>query len=153
MSQNFEHERKNIKERQVTYDLPDSSTILISSERVQCPEILFAPTKESNAPSIQDIVLETIDKVDDNLTRNLYNNIYLSGGNTMFEGFQERLLREIEKKVPSDTKVQILAPLERKFSTWVGGSVLTSIPSFKNHWITAEQFEDQGESIIYRRLF
>lgn len=153
VSQNFESEKNTIKERQVSYSLPDSNTILISKERIQCPEIMFKPLKGLEAPSVQEIVLETINKVDANLSKDIYNNIFLSGGNTMFEGFQERLLTEIEEKVSSDIKVQILAPIERKFSTWVGGSVLTSIPAFENHWITASQFEEQGESIIYRRLF
>jgi len=80
--------------------------------------------------------------------KELYNNIVMSGGTTMFEGIQERLNKEIVALAPSTMKIKVVAPAERKFSVWIGGSILSSLATFQTMWITKAEFEESGPSIF-----
>jgi actin len=69
-------------------------------------------------------------KCDMDVRRDLYSNIVLSGGNTMFDGLNTRLENEIRLLAPKNVKVKVVAPPERKFSVWIGGGILSSLSSF-----------------------
>ena len=95
----------------------------------------------------------------------MYRNIVLSGGSTMFpgqflsrllkvkskfttKGIKKRLESELVKLVPATKEIKIAAQPERKFSVWIGGSILASLPSFQKMWITREQYDEYGASVI-----
>jgi actin-related protein len=59
----------------------------------------------------------------------------------------------VKHLAPKDLKIKISAPPERKYSTWVGGSILASLPTFKKMWVSAEEYEEDGASIIHRKTF
>ncbi|KAF4714786.1 Alpha-centractin, partial [Perkinsus olseni] len=94
---------------------------------------------------------EAIQKSDMDLRRTLLQNVVLAGGSTLFPGFGERLLAEMRKLVPKDARIKICAPPERKLSAWVGGSVVSSLSSFKRVWLTREEYKDGGLSALHRR--
>jgi len=73
--------------------------------------------------------------VDIEARKSQYENIILSGGSSMYQGLDERLEAEISKLVASTMKVKVIAQKERKYSVWIGGSVLASLSTFKNQWI------------------
>ena len=66
-------------------------------------------------------------------------------------GFAERLERELRALVPEHTRVRIVAPPERKFLSWIGGSFLASLSTFQNQWITQEMYQEYGPSVIHRQ--
>lgn len=113
------------------YVLPDGRTISLSTERFRAPEILFRPDLiGEEIPSLPTMLTDTIDKTDIDLRRSLYSNIVLSGGSTLLKGFGDRLLSEVKKNAMRDVKIRIYAPPERKYSTWIGGSILASLSTF-----------------------
>ncbi|KAF4673178.1 Alpha-centractin [Perkinsus chesapeaki] len=135
-----------------TYELPDGSIINIGLERFQAPEILFNPTiGASSDQGVHLLLHESIQKSDMDLRRTLLQNVVLAGGSTLFPGFGERLLSEMRKVVPKDSRIKICAPPERKLSAWVGGSVLSSLSSFKRVWLTREEYKESGLSALHRR--
>lgn len=69
-------------------------------------------------------------KCDLDVRKDLYANIVLSGGTTMFTGIAERLSKEMVNRAPSTMKIKVLAPPERKYSVWIGGSILSSLSTF-----------------------
>ncbi|KAJ7814423.1 actin family, partial [Mycena olivaceomarginata] len=69
--------------------------------------------------------------------RELYGNIVLSGGSTMFPGIADRIHKELTMLAPPIIKVY--APPERKYSVWIGGSILTSLSTFQNLWISKQE--------------
>jgi len=69
-------------------------------------------------------------KSDVDVRKDLYGNIVLSGGTTLFNGISERLSKEIIKLAPSSMKIKVVAPPERKYSVWIGGSILSSLSTF-----------------------
>ena len=75
----------------------------------------------------------------------------LAGGSTLFPGFGDRLLNEVRKLSPKDVKIRIAAPPERIFSTWIGGSILASLGSFQQLWMSKAEYEEQGAQGILRK--
>jgi actin-related protein len=139
-----------------SYQLPDGNVIVLGNERFRCPEVLFQPCligKESMCGGIHDCVFRTIMKCDIDIRRDLFSNIVLSGGTTMFPGLSERMTREVSNLVPSGMKVKVIAPPERKYSVWIGGSILASLSSFQEMWISRSEYEDSGPSIVHRKCF
>merc|ERR1712146_630224 len=95
----------------------------------------------------------TIMKCDVDIRKDLYNNIVLSGGSTMYPGLADRLTKEITALAPATMKVKVYALLERKYSVWIGGSILSSLATFQSMWITKNEFDDAGPGIVHRKCF
>lgn len=70
-------------------------------------------------------------KCDVDIRKDLYGNIVLSGGTTMFGGIADRMSKEITALAPSSMKIKVVAPPERKYSVWIGGSILASLSTFQ----------------------
>ena len=92
--------------------------------------------------------------IDPNLydRKDLYGNIVLSGGTTMFPGIADRLLKDVQALAPPTMKVKVIAP-DGKYSAWVGGSILASLSFFQQMWITKEEYDEAGPSIVHRKCF
>jgi len=134
------------------YELPDGQVITISNERFRCPEVLFNPSmvgKEDEGVHV--LTYNSIMKCDIDIRKDLYGNIVLSGGSTMFPGIADRMNKEITAKAPTSMTVKIVAPPERKYSVWIGGSILASLSTFEEMWVTKEEYDDSGPSIVHRK--
>merc|ERR1712223_1782030 len=82
----------------------------------------------------------------------MYKNIVLSGGSTMYQGIEDRMMQEIANLAPSTVAAKIVAPPERKYSVWIGGSILGSLATFEEMWITKAEYEESGVSIVHRKM-
>ena len=138
------------------YKLPDGSCINLKEERFNCPEaILFNPLLKSNEnKSIAEICNNIIQKCDVYLKKDFYNCIILSGGNSMLKGLPERFTKEIKDLVNESMKkeITVIANPERKFATWIGGSILSGISTFDDKWTTNKEYEENGPNIIINRF-
>jgi centractin len=137
------------------YVLPDGNQVEVGSvPRTRAPEILFRPDIIGcEFEGIHEVLVYSITKSDLDLRKVLYQNIVLSGGSTLFKGFGERLLHEVKKIAPRDVKIRISAPQERLYSTWIGGSILASLDTFKRMWVSKKEFEEEGSRAIHRKTF
>ena len=101
-----------------TYDLPDGHSIItVDSERFRCPEVLFQPSfVGKEASGIHDTTFQSIMKCDVDICKDLYANVVLSGGNTMFPGIGKHVTKELTALAPSTMKIKVVAPPERKYS-------------------------------------
>jgi len=137
-----------------SYELPDGQVITVGNERFRCPEALFQPSflgRESSG--IHEATYNSIMKCDIDIRKDLYGNIVMSGGTTMFPGIADRMQKEIVNLAPSTMKIKIIAPPERKYSVWIGGSILSSLSTFQQMWISKEEYDDAGPSIVHRKCF
>uniref|UniRef100_A0A0N5ARY2 Actin-related protein n=1 Tax=Syphacia muris TaxID=451379 RepID=A0A0N5ARY2_9BILA len=136
------------------YKLPDGSTLEIGTARFRAAEVLFRPDLIGEEwPGIATALDLSIRKCDMDLRKTLYSNIVLSGGSTMFQGFGDRLVTEVRKLAPKEVKIRISAPQERIFGTWIGGSILASLETFKRMWVSKKEYEDDGKKALHRKTF
>eukprot|EP00501_MAST-03F_sp_TOSAG23-6_P002397 GSMAST32.ASY1.ANO1.2506.1 assembled CDS len=71
----------------------------------------------------------------------------------MFPNMEERLSQEISCCSPPNSIINVVAPPERKYSVWIGGSILTSLATFSSMWITKEEFEEYGATLVHKKCF
>ncbi|KAG0448040.1 hypothetical protein HPP92_028035 [Vanilla planifolia] len=137
-----------------SYELPDGQVITIGAERFRCAEVLFQPSLIGmEAAGIHETTYNSIMKCDVDIRKDLYGNIVLSGGSTMFPGIADRMSKEISALAPSSMKIKVVAPPERKYSVWIGGSILASLSTFQQMWISKAEYAESGPAIVHRKSF
>jgi actin-related protein len=137
-----------------TYELPDGQVITVGNERFRCAETLFQPSFIGmEAAGVHEFTYNSIMKCDVDIRKDLYGNIVMSGGTTMYPGIADRLQKEVTALAPPTMKIKVIAPPERKYSVWIGGSILSSLSTFQQMWITKEEYDEAGPSIVHRKCF
>jgi len=126
----------------------------MGNERFRCPEVLFQPSFLGlESPGIHELVFNSIMKCDVDIRKDFYGNIILTGGCSMFPGIADRLQKELAALAPSTVRIKVIAPPERKYSVWIGGSILASLGSFQQMWISKEEYDESGPSFHSRKCF
>ena len=69
-------------------------------------------------PAVIQLLQNSLAKVDIDLRMTLYNEIVLSGGNTLLEGFPDRFVKELMRLLPNEIKTRVLAPAKRDTMCW-----------------------------------
>ena len=136
------------------YELPDGQVISLGSELFRCAEPLFLPCligKESEG--VHKLAYETVMKCDVDIRRDLFANTVLQGGSTLFPGMEVRMSKEMYARSPAGMKVKVVAPPERKYSAWIGGSILSSLSTFQEMWISKDEYDESGPRIVHEKCF
>ena len=138
------------------YTLPDVNHIFIRDQRIRCCEALFNPSLAGMDydENIAEYCNKCIKSCDDDQRNDLYSNIILFGGNTMFKGFAERFAEEIKKLAgyKYEEVVNVTAPYEKNFAALKGGCVLSSLSEFEKQWITKNEYEEWGPYIVHSKI-
>jgi len=136
------------------YELPDGQVITVGNERFRCPEALFQPSfLGMEAQGIHETTYNSIMKCDVDIRKDLYANTVMSGGSTMYPGIADRMQKEMTNLAPPTMKIKMVAPPERKYSVWIGGSILASLSTFQQMWISKQDYDESGPSIVHRKCF
>merc|ERR1719150_685178 len=134
------------------YELPDGQVITVGAERFRAPEALFQPNLLGlEQEGIHKLTFSSIMKCDVDIRKDLYGNVVMSGGTTMYKGIPERVQKEIKSLAPDSMTIKLIAPPERKYSVWIGGSILASLSTFEEMWIKKEEYDESGPSIVHRK--
>uniref|UniRef100_A0A3B3TM10 Uncharacterized protein n=1 Tax=Poecilia latipinna TaxID=48699 RepID=A0A3B3TM10_9TELE len=115
-----------------TYQLPDGREVSIGEERIRCPEALFKPEL---------IGLYQINCEPNKTCRNLAEET-------------ENRVKESRRFLTRDLfSLLIIAPDGRQLSVWSGGSILASLSSFQEMWISKQEYDESGPGIVHRKCF
>jgi len=149
VSLDYNEDKKRSQEYKKQYSMPDGTTLMLSNQRFEVPEVLFNPSLiNSEEPSLQKAIMDCITACDRDIRSELLNNIFLSGGSSMFPNIKSRMYLELElelaRREKKNQSLRIIAPKERTFSVWVGGSILAMIPEFSENWITRAEYFNEG---------
>jgi len=139
-------------------------TVDVGYERFLAPEMFFHPefmSKDFKKP-LEALVDEAIQSCPIDYRQKLYNNIVLSGGSTLFTGFDKRLNKNlqgiIDKRmakfdelrgdgVKTEMPCNVGQNLVQKYAVWFGGSMLGSMDNFKYTCKSREDYAEHGPSI------
>ena len=151
----YESQRAEFGASKISYELPDGNEIALSSERFMCTEPLFYPKRlETGAEEgASHLVLDSIMKCDQSIRKDMYGAICLAGGSTMFPGYSDRMHKEIVGQIAGTIRLNVIAPPDRKLSTWIGGSILASLNTFPLMSISKEEYQEIGPSITDIKCF
>jgi len=144
---------------QVSYEFPNGYRNDFGIERFKISESLFDPSKirvpqAQTMLSAAHVVTTSVGMCDIDLRPALYGSVVVTGGNTLIQGFSERLNRDLSIKTPSTMKFKLIAAngnQERRFGSWIGGSILASLGSFQQMWISKHEYEENGKSQVDRK--
>merc|ERR1711874_915906 len=115
-------------------------------------QVLFSPNVIGmESAGVHRLTFDSIMKCDVDIRRDSYKNIVMSGGTTMFTGIPERLEKEMKALAPQNMDIKVIAPPERKYSVWIGGSILASLSTFEEMWVTKEEYDESGPTIVHRK--
>ena len=157
VSLNYEQDLKDAassSDLQQTYELPDGNTVTVGICRFKCPELLFKPDMSGKEDAgVHTTTFNTVMKCDIDIRKDLYKNIVCSGGSTMFTDIDKRLTNEVKALAPSTMEIKVIAPPERKYSVWIGGSILSALGTFQSMWITKAEYAEAGPAIVHRKCF
>ena len=137
--------------KDVTYELPDGKKIALSKELYKANEILFSPNeeneKEKGLLSIKNMVIDSINKCDNEIKNDIKENICLTGGTTLLKNFPEKLKNELSES-SEGANFNLSAEQERLFSTWIGGSIVSSLDNFQFMWVNKKEYTDNGKNLL-----
>ncbi|KAL6756186.1 actin family [Haematococcus lacustris] len=154
-----------------SYELPDGTEIIVGSDRLKVPEVLFQPRLLSTftlinpdtftarpdgsvAAPLPEMVMEAITKCDVDVRKDMYQGVVLTGGLSLTGGLRDRLEKELTEQGPSGARFKVTMaanPTERRFSTWLGGSILASLGSFQQMWVSRKEYDEHGTVIVHRK--
>lgn len=142
----------------------DTWTADVGYERFLAPEVFFDPEIYSSdyITPLPELVHQAIASSPIDTRRNLYGNIVLSGGSTMFKGFGKRIKRDVKRLVDGriaattkgatfeskEVEVEVVTHNFQRTAVWFGGSVLASTPGFYSSCVTKAEYEEKGASVV-----
>eukprot|EP00656_Telonema_subtile_P028553 TRINITY_DN3105_c0_g1_i5.p1 TRINITY_DN3105_c0_g1~~TRINITY_DN3105_c0_g1_i5.p1 ORF type:complete len:243 (-),score=81.74 TRINITY_DN3105_c0_g1_i5:229-957(-) len=147
---------------QVNYQLPDGSVISLQDERLAALECMFNPGMCDQfgvdpplaATGIQEAIGESLYRLDAEVRKKLWESLVIAGGCTLATGFVARLERELPSVVPQGCTMEVVALGTRKYAPWIGGSIAASLDTFNEQmWITLNEYNECGSSVLHRRLY
>ena len=139
-------------ELEKTYEFEDG-VVTVGDERFRCPEALFEPARMGKEGSgIHDITFQSIMKCDEAIRRDLFTSVALSGGTSMFPGIQARMSKELAALAPV-VDIKVLAPSERKYAAWMGGSIMCTLSSFEEMWISQSAYDESGPAVVHEKCY
>ncbi|GBF95097.1 hypothetical protein Rsub_07681 [Raphidocelis subcapitata] len=150
------------------YELPDGTELNIGPDRYRVSELLFQSARVSQFPGLEGdpllagrqllswpaLVKTAVDACDAEVRREYWSSIVIGGGTSLLPNSRERLERELTALAPGGVRAKVNAPVnpaEKRFATWIGGSILASLPSFQQCWLSRAEYDEYGAGLIHRK--
>eukprot|EP01156_Anaeramoeba_ignava_P008257 Anaeramoba_ignava/a357429_26.p1 GENE.a357429_26~~a357429_26.p1 ORF type:complete len:259 (-),score=62.32 a357429_26:26-802(-) len=154
----FKKESKEIKEKIVFngFGSDDKNIpIKLGKELIECSEILFKPSiiGLEETPNIAEIMYNTNSKSDVSIRKDLCGNIILDGATSLLPGLVERTKEEFDYLIPITIRSKFVRFDKNSISSWLGGSILSSLRTFGSMWVTKWDYDNEGPAVVHRKCF
>ncbi|CAE8735779.1 unnamed protein product [Polarella glacialis] len=130
------------------YWLAKGQLLELGPERFLCPEELFSPSNQ--ACGVHTMVFQSIMLCDADLRRDLFANVILAGGSTLFFGMRERMEKEL-KLLAASANVQVVAEPNRRFSSFAGAARLSKSEAFRRMCISQDEYTKWGPKLVHTK--
>ena len=145
----YDSELKNLPKDDAYEMLPNGKYVKIGKESIDCPELYFNPQLNNlDVDSVHKAIHQSIKSCNADVHADLFANIVVSGGSSMFNGFPERIQKEVAQLAPNNMKVKVNTISERKFGAFIGAVNLASFPSFPQMVIKYQEYQEEGPNIV-----
>lgn len=141
------------KQRKLAHAASNEDVLTLRNERFVIPEILFSPSDIGmQTPGLADLVYQSLQALPVGLWPGLLANIYVVGGNAQFDGFIQRLQREIIVRVPDECNVRVARPMDSISSTWRSAAKFARHPHADRLAVTKQEYEENGAAWVARKF-
>jgi actin-related protein len=126
----------------VSYELPDRTKVMLGAERYQVCEPLF-----DEHDGLGPIIHQAVAACDASLRKAFLQEMLVVGGSSLLDGLAERMGGDMDWRMNRSFKPRVSAPgtaAERRFSSFVGGSVLAALGSFQQLWLSKQEYDEFG---------
>eukprot|EP00668_Euglena_longa_P038610 GGOE01049648.1.p1 GENE.GGOE01049648.1~~GGOE01049648.1.p1 ORF type:complete len:381 (+),score=108.22 GGOE01049648.1:63-1145(+) len=133
--------------------LPDGAKVTFQApERLALGEALFEPRLLGiDDLGVPRLALCAAQQTDHDLRRAVAAQVAVAGGCSMISGFSARLHTELELLWPEYGKFSFLIPRDRHLSAWNGGVILSSVSTAQQLWISRQDYDEVGPTMVHRR--
>ncbi|MCQ2817202.1 MAG: actin family protein [archaeon] len=137
------------------HQLPDGSVVYINQEKYKCPELLFQPQLDGQRQNngLHEETYKSIKKCDEDIEKDLFQNVVLCGGSSLFLKTRKKFEKELQSLAPTGKTVKVIAPPERRYSSWLGGAILSSMENFRSEMFVTKKEWNENENVIYDKFF
>jgi len=94
---------------------------------------------------------ECLAKSEGDIRKELYTNIILTGGNTLLSGFVKRFERDLITKGHKAKTIPIPSFPASRETVWMGGSILSSLGSFQQMWLSKQDVAENGVACVSKK--
>ena len=134
--------------------LHDGNMVSMITGAFQVPELLFKPEMIGiKTGGIAKNIFECIQACPTDIHSELYKNICLCGGNTMFDGIKDRLVWEVRTFAGPNVKVSVNASPERDNVIFLGSSLLGVATRMPDYLISYQEYKEYGNQILQMKKF
>ena len=134
-------------QEEVSYNLPDGKELKLGNELFKSTDILFNPGENNELISISKMVVDSLKLCDEDVKNDINESVCLIGGNTLLKNFPEKIRMELSDNKDMGSFNLSFVP-ERQFSSWIGGSIMSSLDNFQYLWVTKEEYDEKGKNLI-----
>ena len=137
----------------ISYTLPDNMEVHLDQDSYYLPEVMMVGTGTEKTQPLPDTMFQCVQKCDVDIRKELTNNVVLAGGGACMKGLSERLNYELGKLFNSSykPKLYLTEPIYSPFNAWTGGSIICSLGSFQQLWISKSEYHEKGNEIVLNR--
>lgn len=125
----------------------EMNQIHLNVERIRVSEVVFQPSIAGlDQAGIIEIAASILTErlADSPYRKDVLKDIFLTGGNTLFQGFEERLKNELRAVLPAEEELRVRRAKDCTLDAWRGAAKWASNPKSKQSFITRAEFMEKG---------
>ncbi len=105
---------------------------------------------------IQHLIHQSLNKIlEADVRKELCSSILLTGASSLLPGMGKKISLDLGEILPSTYRCKVIASkhdVERKYGAWIGGSILSSLGSFQQLWLSRKEYEEYGPVLGLQRF-